>query len=123
MSSVMKRAGPIGRGMRNLHLKTEEDLYVSYLSFLKNGGLFIPSEDPYQLGAEVFVLVSLPGQVDKVAVAGKVAWINPKNAQNGRPQGIGIQFGEGAGNQNQVRAQIEAILAAKLKSEARTYTM
>ena len=34
-------------------------LYGAYMSFLKNGGLFVPRPRPYRPGDEVFLLLSL----------------------------------------------------------------
>lgn len=118
---AMKRPGGMGRGMLSLQLKTIEELYAAYLGFLKNGGLFVATEKNYQLGDEVFMLVNLPEESEKIPVAGKVVWINPKGAQGSRPQGIGIQFGEL--DNGATRSKIESMLAGKAKSDARTHTM
>jgi len=118
---AMKRPGGMGRGMLSLQLKTIDELYASYLGFLKNGGLFVVTEKIYRLGDEVFILVNLPEENEKMPVAGKVVWINPKGAQGNRPQGIGVEFSEV--DKGLTRSKIESLLAGKLKSEARTYTM
>ncbi len=118
---ALKKGGMMGRGMLTLHIKDKEILYKSYLPFLKNGGLFVPTEKKYKLGDEVFMLVTLMEDKEKIPVAGNVVWINPKGAQGNRPAGIGVQFGDM--DNGATRNKIEAMLIGKLKSEHPTYTM
>ena len=53
-------------------------LYAAYMPFIKNGGLFIPTNKSYKLGDEVFMLLNLMDEQEKIPVAGKVVWITPK---------------------------------------------
>ncbi len=115
---MMKRR-PKNR-MLHMNITDENMLYNNYLSFLKRGGLFIPTEKPYKLGDEVFLLLTLL-DTGKTPVAGKIAWISPKGAQGGRPAGIGIHFGEE--DEGKTRDKIEDRLAGKLRLERRTNTM
>ena len=108
-------------GMVTRTIKDKQDLYHSYLPFLKNGGLFIPTEKQYTLGDEVFMLLTLPDDNEKNPVAGKVVWINHKGTQGGRPAGIGVHFGEQDGGKT--RTKIEATLGGLLRSDKPTYTM
>ncbi len=117
----LKKGGMMGRGMLTLHIKDKEILYKSYLSFLKNGGLFVPTEKKYKLGDEVFMLVTLMEEKEKIPVAGNVVWINPKGTQGNRPAGIGVHFGDM--DNGTTRTKIEAMLVGKLKAETATYTM
>ncbi|MCP4698242.1 MAG: pilus assembly protein PilZ [Gammaproteobacteria bacterium] len=117
---ALKRPGGKQGGMLSLHIKTKEDLYASYLPFLKNGGLFIRTEKTYRLGAEVFMLLTLL-EGERMPVAGKVVWINPKGAQGNRPAGIGVHFNE-VDNGN-TRKKIETQLAGMMQSNKQTYTM
>jgi type IV pilus assembly protein PilZ len=54
---------PIGGGARNgilsLTIKDKAVLYAAYMPFVKNGGMFIPTNKSYKLGDEVFMLLSL----------------------------------------------------------------
>jgi type IV pilus assembly protein PilZ len=117
---ALKRPGMRG-GMVSRTIKDKQDLYLSYLPFLKNGGLFIPTEKQYNLGDEVFMLLTLPEDHDKNPVAGKVVWINHKGTQGNRPAGIGVQFGEQDGGKT--RSKIEILLGGLLKSDKPTFTM
>ncbi|MCV6637358.1 PilZ domain-containing protein [Candidatus Albibeggiatoa sp. nov. NOAA] len=116
----MKRPGGMKRNMITLHIASEQELYASYLPFLKHGGLFIKTDKKYQLGDEVFLLLTLL-QEDKTPVAGKVVWINPKGTAGNRPQGIAVHFGEL--DNGKTRNKIEQLLAQLLRSEKPTYTM
>ena len=104
----------------SLTIKDKSALYAAYMPFLNSGGLFIPTNKSYKMGEEVFMLLTLLEEQDKVPVAGKVVWITPAGAQGNRAAGVGIQFSD----ENEVaRTKIEAILGGVLKSSRPTHTM
>ncbi len=104
-----------------VRIKDKNQLYASYMPFITNGGLFIPTTRPHQFGDEVFVMLNLPENIETMPVVGHVVWITPEGASGNRPAGIGIQFLELEGKP--LRAKIETLLAGALKSERPTYTM
>ena len=112
------------RGVRNgilsLAIKDKAVLYAAYMPFVKNGGLFIPTNKGYELGDEVFISLNLMDQAEKILVAGKVVWITPKGAQGNRAAGIGVQFNE---QDDVARSKIETYLASALQSDRHTHTM
>ncbi|MBR4736027.1 MAG: PilZ domain-containing protein, partial [Rhodocyclaceae bacterium] len=75
-----------------LNLKNKAQLYASYMPFITNGGLFLKTSRPLRLGDEVFVMVQLPDEPEKISIAGRVAWISPPGCQGGKPAGIGVGF-------------------------------
>ncbi|SDS46428.1 PilZ domain-containing protein [Pseudomonas oryzae] len=101
-------------------LKDKAQLYAAYMPFVRNGGLFVPTSKTYRLGDEVFMLLSLMDEPEKLPVAGKVVWVTPKGAQGNRQAGIGVQFNDG---DRVTRNKIETYLAGALKSERPTLTM
>lgn len=107
-------------GILSLTIKDKAVLYAAYMPFVKNGGLFIPTNKKYKLGTEVFMLLSLMDEPEKLPVAGKVVWITPKGAQGSRAAGVGVQFNEG---DDMVRGKIETYLAGALESDRPTYTL
>jgi type IV pilus assembly protein PilZ len=109
------------QGILSLTIKEKSALYLAYMPFIKNGGLFIPTAKPYQLGDEVFMLLTLMDEKEKMPIAGKVVWVTPKGAQGNRTAGIGVQFSEL--DKGQTKSKIENHLAAALKSERQTHTM
>lgn len=92
---------------------------LSYMPFIKDGGLFLPTMQSYSLGDRILVDLVLPGKTDALRIEGRVVWITPKNALHHVLTGIGIQF-TGA-NAQQVRSQIEAQLDTKTEVGGYTY--
>ena len=108
-------------GMLSLSIKDKASLYAAYMPYVQNGGLFIPTNKSYNLGDEVFMLLSLMDDGERLPVAGKIIWMTPKRAQGNRAHGVGVQFSRqdiGA-----TRGKIETHLAGALKSDRITHTM
>ena len=112
--------GGVGGGILSPVMKDKAVLYAAYMPFLQGGGLFIPSTKSYKLGDDVFMLLALMDEPEKLPVAGKVVWITPKGAQGNRTAGIGVQFND---PDNTVQRKIETYLAGSLESDRATYTM
>jgi type IV pilus assembly protein PilZ len=91
------------------------------MPFVKGGGLFIPTKKEYQLGDEVFMLLTLMDDPEKIPVAGKIVWITPVGAQGNRAAGIGVQFS--SQDEGAARNKIEGYLAGALDSDRPTHTM
>lgn len=108
-------------GILTLNIKDKSALYVAYMPFIKNGGLFIPTNKEYRLGDEVFILLTLMDSAERLPVAGKVVWVTPKGAQGKRTQGIGVQFS--SQDQGGTQKKIEGLLAGALGSDRPTHTM
>jgi type IV pilus assembly protein PilZ len=102
-------------------IKDRNALYQSYMPFVKNGGLFIPTTKRYQLGDEIFLLLQLMEEPDRIPVAGRVVWVTPVGAEGNRTVGVGVQFSEQ--DKGVARRKIEEILAGALKAERPTHTM
>lgn len=107
-------------GILSLTIKDKAVLYAAYMPFLEHGGLFIPTNKPYRIGDEVFMLLNLMDEPEKIPVAGRVVWITPKRAQGNRAAGIGVQFNPQDDTANK---KIEAHLAGSLESDRPTHTM
>ena len=109
-------------GVLSLNIREKAALYAAYMPFLKGGGIFIPTSRSYALGEEVFMLLSLMEDPNRIAVQGKVVWITPDGVQGSRTQGIGVQFTldeTGAA----ARAAIEKVLGETLASSRPTHTL
>lgn len=116
----MQALGGVRNGILTLTIKDQAALYSAYMPFVNNGGLFIPTTKVYKLGDEVFMLLSLMSEPEKIPVAGRVVWITPKGAQGSRTAGIGVQFSE---PDNVAARKIETYLAGTLSSDKPTHTM
>ena len=113
-------AGSARNGILSLTIRDKAVLYAAYMPFVKNGGMFIPTSKSYNLGDEVFMLLSLMDEPEKIPVAGKVMWITPRGAQGNRATGIGVQFTD---QENTAVTKIETYLAGSINSDKPTHTM
>lgn len=116
----MNGLGGARNGILSLTIRDKAVLYAAYMPFIANGGLFIPTNKVYSLGDEVFMLLSLMEEQEKIPVAGKVVWITPKGAQGNRAAGIGVQF---SSEDDTASKKIETYLAGALESDRPTHTM
>ena len=80
------------QGILSLTIKDRAVLYAAYMPFFRHGGLFVPTNKRYELGEEVFILLALMDEPEKIPINGKVVWVTPKGAQGNRQAGIGGQF-------------------------------
>ncbi len=112
----------IPTGVLAVAIRDKNALYASYMSFVKGGGLFIPTSRAVGLGDELILLLTLMDEVEKIPVAGKVVWITPRGSQNGKVAGVGVQFVEDESSRI-ARNKIETYLAGSLTSERHTHTM
>lgn len=109
------------QGILSLAIKDKNALYAAYINYVRSGGLFVPTTNHYELGDEVFILLNLMDEAEKIPVVGKVVWITPRGAQGNRTAGIGLQFTDKDGGT--ARNRIETYLAGALESERPTHTM
>lgn len=110
------------QGILSLAVKDKASLYNAYMSYLKQGGIFVPTPKRYFLGDEVFLLLTLPESSDRLPAAGKVVWVTPAGAQGNRTAGVGVQFAD-TPEGDAVKGRIETLLAGTLTSEKPTHTM
>lgn len=105
-----------------LAIKEKAALYAAYIPLFKEGGVFIPTAREYQLGAAVYVLLTLPEDTQRYPIAGKVAWVTPGRAAGNRTQGVGIRFPDDD-KSRLLKLKIEEILGAHLASDRPTQTI
>jgi len=107
-------------GIISLTIKDTAVLYAAYMPFVQNGGLFVPTAKQYKIGDEVFILLTLMDEPEKIPCAGKVVWVTPQGAQGGRTAGDGVQF---AAQNDGLSNKIETYLAGAMVSGRPTQTM
>jgi type IV pilus assembly protein PilZ len=96
---------------------TKPALSQAFLGFTRDGGLFIPTAESFEMQEPVFLVVSLPDNSDVFCVRGQVVWLS-----NGRRRGIGVHFHpDEAGKQ--LRHAVEGALGALLTNTPATLTM
>lgn len=105
----------------SLAIKEKAALYAAYMPYLKNGGIFVPTRKPYELGDEVYLILTLMDDPTKLPLAGKVVWVSPAGG-GARQPGIGVHF---PGDETGVNARkrIEDLLGSALKSARPTHTI
>ena len=110
------------QGILSLTIKDKGALYNAYMPFVKGGGIFVPTAKRYALGDEVFILLTLMDEKERLPVAGRVIWITPPGAQANRTAGIGVQFNDSAEGE-MVKGKIETHLAGMINADKPTHTM
>ncbi len=109
------------QGILSLSIKEKQALYTAYMPFVTNGGLFIPTKRIYKMGQEVFMLLNLMEETERLPIAGEVIWITPVGAEGYKTPGIGVQFSDQDGGL--ARNKIETYLAGTTESDRATHTM
>jgi len=105
----------------SIAIKDKQALYMSYMPYVKDGGLFVPTKKDYDLGDELFLLVKVIDEPDQLQISGKVVWISPPGALGNRPRGVGVQFiGDTA---RKAAGLIENRLGATISLTRSTHTM
>ena len=105
-----------------LAIKEKGALYAAYIPLFTEGGMFIPTTRDYQLGDDIYVLLTLPEDTQRYPIAGRVAWVTPPRAAGNRTQGVGIQFPKDE-KSRQLKAKIEELLGTSLGSDRPTQTI
>lgn len=105
----------------SLNYPDKKSLQKAYMSFLKGGGLFLPTSSAHDMSDEIFLLVTLPESPKPIPVPGTVVWKTPAGATDSKQQGVGIEFKGREGNS--LRNRIEGLIGAKITSSTPTHTM
>ncbi|TVP50927.1 MAG: pilus assembly protein PilZ [Halomonas sp.] len=95
-------------------------LLSAYMPFLERGGIFIPTSTPYALGQQLFLLLTLPGESERLTITGQVVWVSPEGVSGQRMPGVGLHFSQ---QDYPVRDRIETLLAGQLDKAAISFTL
>ncbi len=115
-------AAPARPSVIQLVFREKGALYAAYIPAFTEGGLFVPTARDYNLGDDIYLLLSLPEDTQRYPVAGKIAWITPANASGGRTQGVGVRF-PGDDKTRLLRVKIEQLLGTNISSNKPTQTL
>jgi type IV pilus assembly protein PilZ len=105
-----------------LAIKEKSALYAAYIPLFIEGGIFVPTARDYNLGDDMYVLLTLPEDTQRYPVTGKVAWITPARAAGNRTQGVGVRFPADE-KSRLLKLKIEEILGSQLGSDRPTQTV
>ena len=108
--------------MVQVNLVDRTSIYNSYMSFLKNSGVFIASDDTFVMGEAVLLVLEVGEAADRFPLKTTVCWINPVRGSTTRPRGVGLAFDNGD-TAKQARHYIENSLAGLLDLPRPTYTI
>lgn len=114
-------AMPSRGGITTIAYDTVEKLYASYLPFIQNGAVFIPSAQQQELGSQVFVAITLPNSSERMPLNGKVVWVNHRT-QGNRPAGYAIQLSRDEAGLR-IKNEVERLLAGQIESDRPTFTL
>lgn len=114
-------AMPSRGGITTINYDTIEKLYASYLPFIENGALFIPTNQQQQLGSQTFVAITLPNSSERMPLNGKVVWVNHR-AQAQRPAGYALQLGKDEAGLR-IKNEVDRLLAGHISSDKPTFTL
>lgn len=108
-------------GIITCQIPDVQALYACYMPFIKNGALFVQTNQAKQMGDEVFVAVSLPNNSQRMPLNGKVVWVNHR-ASGRRPAGFAVQLGTDDSGKK-IKVEIDQLLASMAGSERPTFTL
>ncbi|WP_447553133.1 PilZ domain-containing protein [Vreelandella sp. EE22] len=95
-------------------------LLSAYMPYLERGGMFVPVDTFYALGQVVHLLITLPGESERLSVTAEVVWVSPAGISGRRMPGIGVHFSQ---EDYPVRDRIETLLAGQLDSAPPSFTL
>jgi len=121
-NGVPSGAGGGRPAVLSLSIKEKAALYAAYMPYLKFGGIFVPTNRPYNIGDEVYLILTLLDDPTRIPVAGKVVWISPSGSGASKTPGIGVHFPSDETGQT-ARKRIEDALGAALRSSRPTHTI
>ncbi len=114
-------AGMGKKGILSCEIKDVTELHKVYMPFIEKGGIFVKTKNSYELGEEVFLLLSLLEE-EKFPITGKVIWITPSTAVGLKHAGIGVELSDNS-DMEMARTKIETILAPFKGDGVATETM
>ncbi len=107
MAAVLKdvQDGANGRVFSRVNLEVEVTLrnentfFTGFSENISEGGLFVATEAPWEIGERIEFTLSLMGGEVRTH-QGIVRWVRPANASGGLPAGMGVQFAELSDEEN-----------------------
>jgi len=117
--TMRRSGGNLRNGILNLALKDVREIHACFMPFIENGGLFVRTNKEYHLGDQVFVLLDLVDEPEKIPLTGEIVWLNPIGG-GARPQGIGIRLN---GEYAEIVTKLENQLAGFAGQETSSHTI
>ena len=94
----------------------------AYMPFVRDGGIFIPTEKLFHLGNLVKLILTMPDDSKETFIfAGEVIWISPIASENSQHAGIGVQCSEDEGAA--FRKKIQQLIVGVKEERGQSETM
>ena len=72
-----------------------DELFSEFTRDINEGGLFIETDSPLELGSRVGLQFTLPESAETFHATGTVMWVRPRvDESTGEPIGMGVEFDE-----------------------------
>jgi uncharacterized protein (TIGR02266 family) len=95
--------------------RTPKEFLADYTANASGGGVFIKTQQPFEVGKIITFNISFPGLIAPFVCVGEVRWRRSKEeATEERPAGIGVEFKfDTAGQSQDIRRLVDALLREK----------
>ena len=104
-----------------LDVKDKKELQHYFIKYFKYGGIFVPSDEYFELGADVFLEINFVWQNEQLSLSGCIAWIANDKVTN-YDSGIGVHFNNDKAG-NDACHKIETLLGDLLYENKFTATL
>ena len=85
-----RRKSPRADILVRVDYQTVDELFSEFARNINEGGIFVETESPHELGTTVWLQFQIPGGSEPIKVSGIVVRIS--NGEYGEPPGMGIEF-------------------------------
>jgi type IV pilus assembly protein PilZ len=107
-------------GILSVEINNEDALYEHYMAFVQGGGVFVPTKKSYELGDDIFFLLSIYLRPEPIPMTGKVIWVTHKGSASFKQEGVGVQLSP---EHEELKVDIEQALTGTVHSHKPTLTM
>jgi type IV pilus assembly protein PilZ len=84
-----RRSNRVGLLVR-VDYKTVDELFSEFARNINEGGVFVETDTPPEIGSSVALQFKIPGSQDPIQVMGRVVRVAPGDVHE--PPGVGIEF-------------------------------
>jgi type IV pilus assembly protein PilZ len=116
---VLNRKNP-AKNLLTVDIRDIHQLQFRYMPFVQQGGLFIETNEVYELGEQFFLLLRLMDETEQLPLAVQVVWLAGAGVKNPHRPGIGVQFTD---PDNDAKDRIETYLAGVMNAPTATATL
>ena len=79
-------------GTLSMAINDKTALHACYMPFIKDGGIFVPTNEHFELHKNIVLQLRLVEEGKKLLISGRVVWISTGMGQRSTSPGVGLQF-------------------------------